>query len=69
MTDEHCYLFLAQPVQKTVAGAEHDATEAIVDCREFSPDVVRQMIAEGRIRDANTLSIWARLVASGEIFP
>ena len=69
MTDEHCYLFLARPVQMSAAGAQHDPTEAIVDCREFSPDVVRQMIAEGQIRDSNTLSIWARLVASGEIFP
>ncbi len=69
MTDEHCYLFLARPVQKCAAGAQHDATEAIVDCREFSPDVVRQMIAEGEIRDSNTLSTWARLIARGDIFP
>ena len=68
-TDEHCYFFLARPVQKSAAGPQHDATEAIVDCREFSADVVRQMIADGEIRDANTLSIWARLVATGEIFP
>lgn len=69
MTDEHCYLFLALPVRRCAAGAKHDATEAIIDCREFSGDVVRQMIAEGEIRDANTLSAWARLVARGEIFP
>jgi ADP-ribose diphosphatase len=69
MTDEHCYLFLARPVQKCAGGAQPDATEAIVDCREFSADVVRQMIADGQIRDSNTLSIWARLVARGEIFP
>jgi ADP-ribose pyrophosphatase len=68
-TDEHCYFFLARPVQKSAAGAQHDATEAIVDCREFSADVLRQMIADGQIRDANTLSLWARLVACGEIFP
>lgn len=68
-TDELCYFFLARPVQKSAGGAEHDATEAIIDCREFSADVVRQMIADGEIRDANTLSIWARLVATGEIFP
>jgi ADP-ribose pyrophosphatase len=68
-TDEHCYLFLARPAEKSAGGAEHDATEAIIDCREFSADVVRQMIAEGQIRDANTLSIWGRLVACGEIFP
>jgi 8-oxo-dGTP pyrophosphatase MutT (NUDIX family) len=68
-TDEHCYFFLARPVQKSAAGPQHDATEAIVECREFSAEVLRQMIADGEIRDANTLSIWARLVASGEIFP
>ncbi|MBA3353100.1 MAG: NUDIX hydrolase [Blastocatellia bacterium] len=69
MTDEHCYLFLARPVRKSAAGAQHDTTEAIVDCREFCADVVRQMIADGEIRDSNTLSTWARLVATGEIFP
>ncbi len=69
MTDEHCYLFLARPVRKSTAGAQHEATEAIVDCREFGADVVRQMIADGEIRDSNTLSTWARLVATGEIFP
>jgi ADP-ribose pyrophosphatase len=69
MTDEHCYLLLSRPVQKCAAGAEHDATEAILDCREVSADVVREMIAGGEIRDANTLSAWARLVARGDIFP
>ena len=68
-TDEHCYFFLAQPVQKNADGARHDDTEAIIDCREFSADVLREMIAEGEVQDANTLSIWARLVARGEIFP
>ena len=68
-TDEHCYFFLARPVRKRAAGAEPDATEAILDCREFSADVLRQMIAQGEVRDANTLGIWARLVARGEIFP
>jgi ADP-ribose pyrophosphatase len=68
-TDELCYLFLARPVQTSAAGAQHDATEAILDCREFSADAVRQMIAAGQICDANTLSTWARLVACGEIFP
>jgi 8-oxo-dGTP pyrophosphatase MutT (NUDIX family) len=69
MTDEHCYLFLARPVRKCAAGAQHDATEAIIDCREFSADVVREMIAKGEIRDSNTLSTWARLIARGDIFP
>jgi ADP-ribose pyrophosphatase len=69
MTDEHCYLFLARPVQRSAAGPQHDATEAILDCREFSLDIVREMIAEGEIRDSNSLSIWARLAARGDIFP
>ena len=68
-TDELCYFLLARPVQKLAGGAQHDASEAILDCREFSADTIRQMIAEGQICDANTLSLWARLVARGEIFP
>ena len=56
-------------MEKSAAGSQHDASEGILDCRESSRDVVRAMIAEGQIRDANTLSIWARLVAGGEIFP
>ena len=68
-TDEHCYFFLARPVRKSAGGAQPDASEAILDCREFSADVMRQMIADGEIRDSNTLGLWARLVARGEIFP
>ena len=45
------------------------APEAILDCREFSAESLRQMIAEGEMRDSNTLSIWARLIARGDIFP
>lgn len=68
-TDEVCHFFLARPVQQSAGGAQHDAAEAILDCREFSGDVLRQMIADGEIRDSNTLSLWARLVARGDIFP
>lgn len=68
-TDELCYFFLARPVERSANGAQHDGTETILDCREFSPDVLRAMIAEGEIQDSNTLSLWARLVARGEIFP
>ena len=52
-TDEHCYFFLAARCGKP-RRAQHDATEAIIDCREFSAEVLREMIAEGEIRDANT---------------
>ncbi|HEX3816852.1 MAG TPA: NUDIX hydrolase [Chthoniobacterales bacterium] len=69
LTDEHCYLFLARPVQKSAAGSQHDEGEAIVDCREFSSDVLRQMIASGEVCDSNTLSIWARMMARGDLFP
>lgn len=68
MTDEHCHLLLARPVQKSAEGTKHDDGEAILDCREFSGDVLRQMIAAGEIRDSNTLSLWARLVARGDDF-
>lgn len=68
-TDELCYFFVARPVQASAGGPAHEASEAILDCREFSGDVLRQMIADGEIRDSNTLGLWARLVARGEIFP
>jgi ADP-ribose pyrophosphatase len=69
LTDEHCYLFLAQPVEKSSGGPQHDDSESIVDCREFSPDLLRQMITAGEICDSNTLSLWARMVARGDLFP
>lgn len=62
-TDEHGYFFLARPVQPRPSGHAHDETESILDCREFTMEAFRQMIAEGEIRDANTLSIFAKLVA------
>jgi 8-oxo-dGTP pyrophosphatase MutT (NUDIX family) len=68
-TDENGYFFLARPVRRSAAGRAHDPGESIIDCREFSADVLRQMIADNEIRDANTLSIWARLIARGDLFP
>ncbi len=68
-TDEVCHLFLARPVRGCPGGATPDESEGILDVREFSGDVLRQMIADGEIRDSNTLSVWARLVARGDIFP
>ena len=41
--------------------------EMILDCREFSPAQITAMIADDTIRDANTLSMWARLIAKGII--
>jgi len=64
-TDERAFLFLARPVQRDSVGAAHQESETILDCREFSPRELTEMIANGEIRDANTLSVYARLVARG----
>jgi hypothetical protein len=56
---------LARPVQKCHEASAGDEGESILDCREFSVAEIRRMIAENEIRDANTLSIWARLSARG----
>ncbi len=63
-TDEHCYFFLARPVEPR-ADFVRDETEAILDCRPFEIEELRRMIAENEIRDANTLGICARLAARG----
>lgn len=64
-TDERAFLFLAEPVERSDNGHAHHETEAIVGCREFSPPELREMIANGEVRDANTLSVFARLCARG----
>ena len=61
-TDERGYFFLARPVEPR-PNYVRDESESILDCREFSVEEIRRMIAENEIRDANTLSIWARLWA------
>lgn len=65
LTDEHCHLFLARGVVPSKAGASHDENEGITDCREFTLDEFRRMIAEDEINNANTLSTYARLCARG----
>ena len=62
-TDERGYFFLARPVQKCKQASVGDEGESILDCHEFSVTEIRRMIAENEIRDANTLSVWARLWA------
>jgi ADP-ribose pyrophosphatase len=62
-TNERGYFFLARPVRPCKEGPRRDEGESILDCREFSVAEIRRMIAENEIRDANTLSIWARLSA------
>ncbi|HZR06889.1 MAG TPA: NUDIX hydrolase [Candidatus Udaeobacter sp.] len=64
-TDERGYFFLARPVQKCKEASVRDEGESILDCHEFSVAEIRRMIAENKIRDANTLSVWARLSARG----
>jgi ADP-ribose pyrophosphatase len=64
-TDERGYFFLARPVQPCEEGPDRDEGESILDCRQFSVEEIRRMIADNEIRDANTLSICANLAARG----
>jgi ADP-ribose pyrophosphatase len=61
-TDECGHFFLARPVVP-VANYVRDESESISDCRAFSVAEIRRMIVENEIRDANTLSVWARFWA------
>ena len=64
-TDVRGYFFLARPVRECAAGHCRDDSESILDCRAFSADELRRMIADNEIRDANTLAICVRLLARG----
>jgi 8-oxo-dGTP pyrophosphatase MutT (NUDIX family) len=64
-TDEHSHLFLARHVVPCGDGRSPDEHEAITGCRAFSPGELRAMIAGNEIRDANTLSAYARMRAMG----
>ena len=70
-TDEHAYFFLAQPVETGTEVHTEQESEAILDCRSFATEEISRMIFENEIRDANTLSMCARLVAAGflPLFP
>jgi ADP-ribose pyrophosphatase len=61
-TDERGHFFLARPVEPC-PNYVRDESESILHCRAFTVPEIRQMIAENGIRDANTLSMWARLWA------
>jgi ADP-ribose pyrophosphatase len=62
-TNERGYFFLARPVRPCKEGPRRDEGESILDCREFSVEEIRRMIAENDICDANTLGIFATLAA------
>ncbi len=64
-TDEHGYFFLARGVRPAAAGDAHEESETILECRAFEMTEVARKIAANEIRDANTLGLWARLVALG----
>jgi ADP-ribose pyrophosphatase len=64
-TDEHSYFFLARGVRPANGGHAHEEAETILDCRAFALSDVTRMIAGNEIRDANTLSVYAKLRASG----
>jgi ADP-ribose pyrophosphatase len=64
-TDERGYFFLARPVQPCAEGPDREEGESILDCRGFSGEEIRRMIADNEIRDANTLGICATLAARG----
>jgi len=64
-TDEFCHLFLATTVHAFDSLHRPDHAEMILECREFSPEALWAMIADGTICDANTLTTVARLVALG----
>ena len=64
-TDEHGYFFLARPVESQAERFAGDEAESILDCNAFTVEELRRMIAQNEIRDANTLSILAKLTALG----
>lgn len=68
-TDEREFLFLARPVHRTDNDHTCADSEMILECREFSPAEITRLIADDTIRDANTLSLWSRLIAKKIIDP
>jgi ADP-ribose pyrophosphatase len=66
-TDEHSYLFLARGVTPSPGGPRPESSEAIQECRPFTIPELRRMIAENEVRDANTLSAFARMIVLGFI--
>ena len=65
-TDEHVYLFRAQPVC-VVSRPESDGSEYISAVRFVSAEELRRMIADNEITNALTLALYARMAAKGWI--
>jgi ADP-ribose pyrophosphatase len=64
-TDEENHLFVAKPVRQNDVGFQPERAEAISQHKEFTLDDLQSMIANGKIQDANTLALFARMVAAG----
>jgi ADP-ribose pyrophosphatase len=63
--DEHSYLFAARNVVPSPDGHSPDESESFTGCHAFTQAEFRAMIASGEIRDANTLSAFAKMVTLG----
>jgi 8-oxo-dGTP pyrophosphatase MutT (NUDIX family) len=63
-TDEHVYLFRAEPVC-VASRPEPDGSEHISDVRLVSPGELRRMIAANEVTTALTLALFARMAAKG----
>lgn len=65
-TDEHVYLFRAEPVC-VVSRPNPDGSEHISPARLVSSGDLRRMIAANEITNALTLALYARMAAKGSI--
>lgn len=65
-TDEHVYLFKAEPVG-VVSQPSPDGNEHISPARLVSPGELRRRIAASEITTALTLALYARMAAKGSI--
>ena len=64
-TNETQRLLLAYPVQPGPNARMAETSETIAEVREFSPEELRSMIADSIVQDANSLAMYARLIARG----
>lgn len=64
-TNETQRLLLVHPVQPGPSARTAETSETITEVREFSPEELRSMIADSIVQDANSLAMYARLIARG----